>query len=95
MSVYFIVNSSMIDSMIYNQYLESCDEIFKKYKGKYLAVDNSFIVVEGTNSHTKIVVIEFDNEHDFNEWYYSNDYQEIVKYRLNGAECNSVLVHGK
>jgi uncharacterized protein (DUF1330 family) len=40
------------------------------------------------------VIIEFQKEDDFHEWYNSEDYQTIVKYRLGGSKCDSVLVHG-
>jgi Uncharacterized conserved protein len=85
----------MIDTTCYSKYLELCDDVFGKYKGKYLAVDEGYKVLEGKYPYTKTVIIEFSNEQDFNEWYYSADYQDIVKYRLEGAECASVLVHGK
>jgi uncharacterized protein (DUF1330 family) len=95
MSVYFIVTIKMLDTRVYNNYLELCDDVFKKYKGKYLAVDETIKIVEGNIPYTRVVIIEFETENDFNEWYYSEDYQRIVKYRIEGAECNSVLVHGK
>jgi uncharacterized protein (DUF1330 family) len=95
MSMYFIVQVKMKNAEIYKKYLEECDQVFEKYKGKYLAVDDKYIVVEGTVDCSRIVIISFENEDDFNDWYYSEDYQRIVKYRVSGAECNSVLVHGK
>jgi uncharacterized protein (DUF1330 family) len=95
MSAYFIVQLNMKNEEIYKKYLEECDQVFEKYRGKYLAVDDKYRVVEGTVDYSRIVIISFENEDDFSEWYYSDDYQRIVKYRLSGAECNSVLVHGR
>jgi uncharacterized protein (DUF1330 family) len=95
MSVYFVVTIKMRDPEIYSRYLEYCDAVFVKYKGTDLAVDENSKIVEGKGSYSRVVLIEFENEKDFNEWYYSEDYQGIVKYRIEGAECNSVLIHGK
>jgi uncharacterized protein (DUF1330 family) len=95
MSTYFIVHINMNDEIVYQKYLDESDEIFKKYNGEYLAVDDKYDVIEGKSNYTKIVIISFEREEDFNKWYYSNDYQRILKYRLSGAECDSVLVHGK
>jgi uncharacterized protein (DUF1330 family) len=95
MSVYFIAHITMTDELVYKKYLEECDEVFEKYKGTYLAVDENYTTIEGNIDSTKIVLISFDNENDFNSWYHSEDYQKIVKYRLLGAKCNSILVHGK
>jgi uncharacterized protein (DUF1330 family) len=47
MSVYFVVNIRMVDTLIYSKYLEACDAVFEKYKGEYLAVDDKFQVIEG------------------------------------------------
>jgi uncharacterized protein (DUF1330 family) len=95
MKAYFILHIKMKDEVVYKKYLERCDAVFCKYKGRYLAVDDEYIVVEGKDESSRIVLIEFDNESDFTEWYNSNDYQDIVKYRLQGSDCNSVLIHGK
>jgi uncharacterized protein (DUF1330 family) len=85
----------MKNEAIYAQYLNECDHILAEYKGKYLAVDDNYISIEGKSNYSRVVVITFKTEKDFNNWYYSDDYQRIVKYRLAGSECDSVLVHGK
>jgi uncharacterized protein (DUF1330 family) len=95
MSVYFIAHITMTDELAYKKYLEECDDVFAKYKGTYLAVDENYTVIEGNIDSTKIVLISFDNENDFDSWYHSEDYQRILKYRLLGARCNSILIHGK
>jgi len=40
------------------------------------------------------VLIRFDSKEDFEAWYYSDDYQHILKYRLKGAKCDSILLEG-
>ena len=95
MKVYFVVCAKMKDTVEYKKYLEKCDEVFAKYNGRYLAVDENFKVIEGKNDSSRIILIEFESESDFNEWYNSKEYQGIVGYRLDGSDCNSVLVHGK
>jgi uncharacterized protein (DUF1330 family) len=40
------------------------------------------------------VLIRFDTREDFNAWYYSQDYQEILKYRLNASESTAILMDG-
>lgn len=95
MSVYFIVQISMKDNGIYQKYLEECDDVFAQYNGRYLAVDDKFDLIEGESGYSKVVIISFEDKDDFDRWYYSEDYQRIVKYRLAGAKCDSVLVHGK
>jgi uncharacterized protein (DUF1330 family) len=95
MKVYFVVYAKMKDQVEYKKYLDKCDVVFSKYNGRYLAVDENFKVIEGKNDSSRIIVIEFESESEFNEWYNSEEYQGIIGYRLHGSDCNSVLVHGK
>ena len=55
------------------KYIKSAGDIFSKFNGKYLKVDNNPIILEG-------------------EWDYSNEYQTILKHRLLGAKCDTIMV---
>ncbi|MBS2096689.1 DUF1330 domain-containing protein [Carboxylicivirga linearis] len=94
MSYYFMVQIEMIDEDEYQKYLDKVDEVFSKFNGKYLAVDDSPKIIEGTWKYSRSVLIEFESENDFNSWYFSDDYQSIIKHRLEGAYCDFVLVKG-
>ena len=52
MSVYFIVQAKILDETEYGKYLEVIDEVFAKYKGEYLAVDDHPNILEGTWDYT-------------------------------------------
>jgi uncharacterized protein (DUF1330 family) len=95
MSYYFLANIDIQDQQEYQKYLDEADRIFKKFKGKYLAVDNSPVILEGKWNYTRAVLIEFETKEDFSAWYYSEDYQRILKFRLIGANCDSLLLKGK
>ncbi len=95
MSHYFIANIDIIDPEEYKKYLDEADNVFKKFNGEYLAVDSQPTVLEGQWNYTKSVLIRFDTEEDFNAWYHSPEYQKILKYRLNSAWCNTILIKGK
>lgn len=95
MSVYFVARISITDESEYNQYLERCDEVFSQYKGEYLAVDPFPETIEGEMKTGRSVIIRFPDKSAFNAWYFSEEYQEILKYRLNGADCHTIVVKGK
>ena len=59
-----------------------------------MAVDNEPIVLEGKFDYTRCVLIKFKSKSDFENWYKSDDYQEILKHRLKGADCDTILVKG-
>ena len=94
MSHYFISRITIHDPQEYSKYLENTEEVFSRFNGKYLVVDDSPLLLEGTWSCTRTVVIEFESKSDFELWYRSPEYQEILKFRLNAAECSTVLVKG-
>jgi uncharacterized protein (DUF1330 family) len=94
MKYYFVAQIKINDPLEYQKYLDNVDDVFDKFKGKYLAVDESPEVIEGEWNYTKSVIIEFENKNDFNEWYYSDDYQRILSYRLKASVSDSILVEG-
>ncbi len=94
MAYYFVVRIKIFDYTEYEKYINKCSKVFDKYKGRYLAVDNDFSIIEGDADATRMVLIEFDTKEDFKQWYHSKEYQEILKYRLKGAECSAVLIKG-
>jgi len=95
MSVYFMASIRINDDLEYQKYLDRSDEIFARYKGRYLAVDNTPEVLEGDCEHGRAVLIHFENREDFDAWYGSDEYQEILQFRLSAAECNALLIQGK
>ena len=94
MSCYFIAQIRFHDRDEYAKYLDKADEIFSKYNGKYLAVDNEPKVVEGKWNYDRLVLIEFPGMHDLKKWYDSEEYQNILKHRLKAATCDTVIVQG-
>jgi uncharacterized protein (DUF1330 family) len=94
MSYYFIASIRIKDEQEYQKYIDHVDEVFQKFKGTYLVVDNSPMVLEGSWDYTRSVVIRFEAREDFDSWYSSEEYQTILKHRLAGAVCDTILVKG-
>lgn len=91
MSAYFIANIAIHDEAEYQKYLERVDEVFEKFNGKYLAVDQNPEVLEGVWNYSRVVLIEFPDRKSLKAWYYSAEYQEIVLHRLNAAACDTII----
>jgi uncharacterized protein (DUF1330 family) len=94
MSYYFIAQIRIKDDIEYQKYIDKSGDIFKKYKGEYLSIDNSPMILEGDWNYTRTVLIKFNSIGDFNEWYNSAEYQNMLKHRLNAADCDTILVKG-
>jgi uncharacterized protein (DUF1330 family) len=91
---YFVAQIRIQNHNEYEKYLESFDDIFSRYKGEYLAIDESPTLLEGDWNYTKSVLIKFKSKQDFEDWYYSDDYQKILKHRLNASKCDTILLEG-
>ena len=91
---YFVAQIKIHDPVEYEKYLENFDDIFSRFKGEYLAIDESPTLLEGTWDYTKSVLVKFNSKKDFEAWYYSEDYQNILKYRLNSSKCDTILLEG-
>jgi uncharacterized protein (DUF1330 family) len=95
MSYYFMAAISIRDNKEYDRYLEGCDEIFARYGGEYLAVDDNPQLLEGKWESERAVLIRFDTKAHFEAWYLSDEYQAILKHRLKASESNSILIRGR
>jgi uncharacterized protein (DUF1330 family) len=91
---YFVAQIKINDPVEYENYLEKFDDIFSRYKGEYLAIDESPVLLEGLWDYTKSVLVKFNSKHDFEDWYYSAEYQNILKHRLNSSKCDTILIEG-
>ena len=94
MSYYFLAQIKINEPEEYQKYIDQVDKVFALYNGKYLVVDDTPVVLEGNWNYTRTVLIEFKSKKEFEDWYYSEDYQQILKYRLTAAKCDSILLKG-
>jgi uncharacterized protein (DUF1330 family) len=92
MSAYFIANITIHNQAEYQKYIERADGVFRKFNGRYLTVDDHPEVIEGEWPSARLVLIEFPDKASLKKWYDSDEYQEILQYRLSGARCNAVIV---
>lgn len=95
MSFYFMANITINDENEYKKYVEGVNEVFAKFRGTYLAVDDHPQLLEGRWESERAVLIRFETREDFEAWYESEDYQGILKHRLRAAVCNTILFEGK
>ncbi len=95
MSYYFVSYININDDEEYQRYVNEVDEVSAKFNGKYLALDDNPKILEGNWGYSRTVIIKFNTETEFNDWYYSEEYQRILKFRLNASKCDTILIKGK
>jgi uncharacterized protein (DUF1330 family) len=95
MSCYFIAQIDIEDADEYARYLDRYDQVFNRYAGRVLAVDDDVTVLEGEWPYGRSVVIEFPSEKDLLAWYQSPEYQAIATHRRSASIANIVSVKGR
>lgn len=94
MAAYFVVNCTIKNEELLNQYVGGAVNSLGVVPVKLLAMDNHSEAVEGTPAGSRTVVLEFETKEDFHKWYNSPEYQAVVGQRLEATEGFAVLVNG-
>ncbi len=94
MTAYIIAHITIHDRERYGQYEAGFMEIFQRYKGTMLSVDEQPEIIEGQWSATRTVLIAFPTSEDAHAWIDSEAYQSLAQHRFAAAESHVVLVGG-
>ncbi len=94
MTVYIIAKFDIHDRSEYDQYESGFAEVFAKFDGKMLSVDEEPMVLSGDWQATRSVIIEFPSKQSALTWMMSDEYQAIAKHRNAGSTSTSILVQG-
>ena len=92
MSVYIIARFKIHDRSEYDRYSAGFAEVFQRFDGKMLSVDEDPMVLAGEWEDTRSVIIEFPSQEAALAWMNSDEYQAIAKHRDAGSTANSILV---
>jgi uncharacterized protein (DUF1330 family) len=92
----FVVVQIAIDNRDkYHQYETASHlEIFDKFGGKVVGIDEDVDIVEGSWPFTRTVLIEFPSKQRARAWYESEEYQAVVGLRHDSATSNLVIAAG-
>lgn len=94
MASYVIAQITINDRDGYSNYEAGFMEIFSRYEGTMLSVDEDPAVLEGQWSYTRTVLIQFPDKEKALAWYESDAYQELAQHRFNSSNGNIVLIKG-
>lgn len=94
MSVYFVVQEEVQDQEGLDAYGKAAAPTMANVRGRALAVDNDVQAVEGEWHGTRLVILEFDDEEAFREWYESPEYQAALPLRMAATDSRGALAKG-
>lgn len=100
--VYVVLDITVHDSVIYEQYRIDVEPIIQKYGGKYLVrsggmafdkdPDVKVIPVEGNWNPDRLIVIEWKTIEDLQKFTNSEEYKKVAVLREKSATTKSVMV---
>jgi uncharacterized protein (DUF1330 family) len=94
MSVYAIAQASVDDQETLDEYVAAAMPILQAHRVKILAFDETPTMIEGSVEHPRTVILEFESERSFHDWYGSPEYQAARKLRENASRGTFILVTG-
>ena len=94
MSAYLIATLKIHDRERYGSYEAGFIDIFNRYKGKLLSVDEDVQTLEGDWSFTRTVLVEFPSKEDALDWFQSDEYQALADHRKAASSGSIVMLQG-
>ena len=95
MSSYFIALIDIHDKQRYQQYLDGFDEIFEKFEGKVIAVEDNPRILEGNWPAGRTVIIRFPDDAELRRWYDSDEYQTLAERRKEASIGQIAIISAK
>ena len=94
MAVYIIAQISISDRETYGKYEERFMDVFTRFGGQLLSVEEEAHILEGDWPCTRTVLAEFPTRSAALEWYECNEYQALAAYRHAASISNIALIRG-
>lgn len=95
MSSYFIALINIHDPVRYANYLAGFDEVFEKYEGEVISVEDNPRVLEGRWPAGRTVLIRFASDEALRNWYESGEYQQLARHRQEASVASVAVVTGR
>lgn len=94
MPAYLIVRATVHDMAQYRQYMQHTPAILEKYGGEFLIRGGDKLVLEGSDSPERIVIIRFPSLQAAQDMYNSPEYQAAIKLRESAAQASFIVMEG-
>ena len=94
-SAYVIATVRVTDTTEFEKYRLQVPSVTEGYGGKYIARGGKQQILEGKPFiGNRNVIVEFENYEQALEWYYSDEYSQLVKLRQAGSNGTLLVVGG-
>jgi uncharacterized protein (DUF1330 family) len=94
MRAYVIVEISIHDPELYEEYKRLTPASIAEYDGKFVIRGGRTVTMEGDWKPQRIVVAEFPSVERAEEWWRSENYEIAKKIRQASADTKMIIVEG-
>ncbi len=94
MSVYLLVDITVLDAAQYGEYIRRVPAIVAKHGGRYLVRGGKIVPISGDWQPDRVIVVEFPSFSHIEQWFNSPEYQEIAPLRLGSTRGRVIAVEG-
>lgn len=95
MTVYLVGHIDITDRDRYADYEAGFMDVFAKYNGEFVAVDDTPESLEGEADYTRCVIIRFPDADSAHAWYDSEGYQQLAAIRWEASASRITLIEGR
>jgi uncharacterized protein (DUF1330 family) len=94
MPAYLIVDVTVTDPDVYEDYKKLAPSSIAQYGGRYIARGGRTDVLEGAWTPSRLVMLEFPTVEQARAWWSSPEYADPKRMRQRSSTTNMVLVEG-
>lgn len=78
----------------YGEYMSKVGPVLERFNAVFLVGTNTPQVIEGERIVPRIIIIEFPSLDSAREFYFSDDYQDIIDYRSRSSSAHLYILEG-
>ena len=94
MKAFVIFQATILDAERYETYKAAVSPNIAAAGGTYLVRGGDPVVLEGDPPTVRTVILEFPSRADAEDWFHSDEYQQIKELRRDAARASVLLVDG-
>ena len=94
MSVYLIIDITVIDQGLYEEYVARVPAVVEQYGGRYLVRGGEVVALAGDWQPERIVVLEFESSDQAQEYLTSPEYLALAPLREQCTISRAIIVPG-
>ena len=94
MPAYVILDITVTDPELFEEYKKLAPATIEAYGGRYIARGGKAEALEGDWVPNRVVILEFDSAATAKSWLDSPEYREARSMRLQAATSHTIVVDG-